>query len=87
MIFAADAIPEVAEDDPTYRAGKETNPERGECGQGPRRLTELREEQRGEHQRRRRAVDEEVVPLDGGAYEARQRDLPDSGDLPAILPS
>ena len=74
--LAADAVAEVAEHDPAERARGEADRVRAERQQRADQRLGVREEQLAEDQRRRRAVQEEVVPLDRRADEARQRDLP-----------
>src|SRR4029450_7508465 len=65
--LAADPVPEVPPHQAPDRAGQEADPERGERGEGARRRGKRGEELRTEDQRGRGAVDEVVVPLDGGA--------------------
>ncbi len=60
----------MAEDDATEWAGEEAGPEGDEREEGRDTAREfVREEDLAEHQRGGRAVDVEVVPLDGGADE------------------
>ena len=69
--LAPDAIAEVAEDDAAERAGDEADGEGAERRQRADERIDVREEEAVEDERRGRAVEEEVVPLDGGADEAR----------------
>ena len=62
-LLAADAVAEMAEDDAAERPGEEPDGVRREGQQGADQRVERGEEQRVEHQRRGRAVEEEVVPL------------------------
>jgi len=73
--LASGAVAEVAEDDPAERARREADAEGRERREGADRRVDLREEQVAEDQRRGGPVQEEVVPLDGGADEAGQGDL------------
>ena len=75
--FAPDAVAEVAEDHSADGSRHKTD---GKCAEGRERACErvdVREEELVENQGRRRAVEEEVVPLDGRPDEARQDDLPE----------
>lgn len=68
--LAADAVAEMAEDDPAQRASDEARPEGDEGQQGGQaRIHVGGEEYLAEHQGGGQAVDVEVVPLDGGADE------------------
>ncbi|WP_206700129.1 hypothetical protein [Actinomadura sp. RB99] len=74
------AVAEVPEQHAADRPRHEADHERRERQQRADRGGEVREELLVEHQRGRGAVDEEVVPLDGGAGEARRdRPVPWSG--------
>ena len=68
--LAADAVAVVPEHDAADRAGGEADRVGAEGQQRADQRLGLREEQIAEHERRGRAVQEEVVPLDGGADEA-----------------
>ena len=72
--LAPEPVAEVARDDPAQRAGDEADADGRERGEQRGGRVERGEEQLAEHQPRRAGVDEEVVPLDGGADEARERD-------------
>ena len=69
--LAADAVTEVPGEDPAQRAHHEAHADGRERGEQPGGGSEGGEEELPEHQARRRGVDEEVVPLDGRADEAR----------------
>jgi hypothetical protein len=58
----------------TERPGDEGDGDRCERGERAGELRHLWKELRSEHDRGGRAVDEEVVPLNGGADGAGQRD-------------
>src|SRR5918994_3544031 len=77
--FAAEPVPEVAEEYPAYRTRHEADRRRAERGQHPGDLAAAREEQRTEDQGRRRQVDKEVVPLDRRPRHRRQGYLPHRG--------
>src|SRR4029453_17504097 len=79
--LAADAVAEVAEDDAAQGPGREADAVGGQGQQRARGRLHLGEEQLVEHQRGGGAVEEEVVPLDGGADEAGRHDLPDRAPL------
>jgi hypothetical protein len=64
----------VTEDHATDRAREKADRERRVGAQCPGQRIESREEQLVEDQRRGRPVEEEVVPLDGGADEAGEDD-------------
>src|SRR5262249_44224112 len=66
--LAADPIAQVAEEDPAQRPGDEARGEGEERKDLADELALLGEEQPREDEGRRRAVEEEVVPLDGGAH-------------------
>jgi hypothetical protein len=83
--LAADAVAEMPEDDPAQRPGRESDPVGGQRQQRARRRLRLGEEQLVEHQRGGGAVEEEVVPLDGGADEAGRHDLPNRPSAPLRL--
>lgn len=68
-VLAAEAVTEVAEDDPAERAGDETDREGREGGERADGGGGVGEEQRPEHEGGRGAVDVEVEPFDGGADE------------------
>ena len=80
-LLAADPVAVVAEDDPADRAGQEADGVSAEGQQRAGKRRELGEEELVEHQRGGGAVEEEVVPLDGGPDEARRGYLPDGGPL------
>ena len=65
--LAADAVPKIAEDHTPQRPGDEADRVGAEGQELSRKRAELRKEQLPKNQRRRRAVQEEVVPLDGRA--------------------
>ena len=73
--LAADAVAEVPEHDPADRPCGEADGVRAERQQRADQRLCLREEQVTEDQRRGGAVQKEVVPLDGRADEAGQRDF------------
>jgi hypothetical protein len=73
--LAADAVAVVTEDQSADGACGEADGERPERGERADSGLRLREEQLVEDERRGGAVQEEVVPLDRGADEARQGDL------------
>ena len=64
----------MADDDAADRAGDEADGVRAEREQRADERIERRKEQLVEDQRGGRAVEEEVVPLDRRADEARERD-------------
>ena len=66
-LLAADPVAEVAEDQPADRAGEEADGEGGEGRELRGRAVEAVEVELVEDHGRGRAVEEEVVPLDGGA--------------------
>ena len=74
-LFAPEAIAEVAEDDPRDRTRDEANQRRPEREHGADQRIERGEEQLVEDQRGEGVVQKEVIPLDGGADGARQRNL------------
>jgi hypothetical protein len=76
MALRADAVAEVAEDDAAERPRGEADPVGGQREQRPRGRLGIGEEELVEDERGGRAVEEEVVPLDGGADEAGRHDLP-----------
>ena len=78
-LLAADPVTEVAEDDAAEGAGDEAERVGAEGQQGRGGGLALGEEQRAEDERRGRAVEEEVVPLDGGADQGGEDDLDDVG--------
>ena len=73
--LAADAVAEVAEDQPADRAGHKPDGEGAEAGELRRRAGQAVEEELVEDQPGSHAVEEEVVPLDGGADGAGDSDL------------
>ena len=75
--LAADLVAVVADDDAADRPRDEPDGVGAEGGQRAHQRVEGGEEQAVEDQRRRRAVEEEVVPLDRGADEAGDGDEPD----------
>ena len=81
-LLAADAVTEVAEDDATERPGDEADRVGAEGQQGRVDRVGVREEQRAEDERCGRAVEEEVVPLHGGADQAGEDDLDDAVATP-----
>ncbi len=71
-VLAADAVAEVTEDDAADGSGEEPGPQGHERQQRRDARREfVGEEDLAEDERRRRSVDVEVVPLDGGADEGR----------------
>ena len=78
-LLAADPVTEVTEDHAAERPGDEPDGVGAERQQRRVDRVGVREEQRAEDQRRGRAVEEEVVPLDGGADQAGEDDLDDVG--------
>jgi hypothetical protein len=83
--LAPDPVAEVTEDDPPERPGREADPVGGQGQQGARGRLGLGEEQLVEHQGGGGAVEEEVLPLDGGADEARRHHLPDGAPLGGLV--
>ena len=75
--LAADPVAEVTEDHAADGAGEEPDGERRERRERAGQRRDVREELRREHRDGGEAVDVEVVPLDGRAHEARERDLAD----------
>ena len=67
----------MADDDAADRAGDEADGVGAERRERARQRIERREEQLVEDQRRGGPVEKEVVPLDGGADQARERDESD----------
>ena len=86
-LLAADPVTEVAEDDAAEGARHEAERVGAERQHGRGGRLALREEQRAEDERRGRAVEEEVVPLDGGADQGREDDLDDVGLAGPLLRS
>ena len=78
-LLAADPVAEVPEDHAAEGARDEAERVGAERQQRPGGLLALREEQLAEDQGGRGAVEEEVVPLDGGADEGGEDDLDDVG--------
>jgi len=70
--LAAQLVAEVPEDDAAQRPREEADRVGGKGRHRACQRVHVREEQLVEHQRRRRAVEEEVIPLDGGADETGQ---------------
>jgi hypothetical protein len=62
----------MAEDDPAERPGDEADGIGGEGEQGPDERIVGGEEELVEDERRGRAVEEEIVPFDGGSDHARR---------------
>nr|WP_275586405.1 hypothetical protein [Geodermatophilus normandii] len=81
QLLAADAVAEVPEDERADGPGEEADGVGGEGRQGPDEVVLLGEEQVAEHERGGRAVEEEVVPLDGGADDARADDTAEAPPL------
>ena len=80
--FAADAIAVMPEDRCADRPSHESDGIDPECLQRSDQRIGFREIQLAEHQSRYRAVQKEVVPLDGGADGARNDRAP---ELPAVV--
>ena len=74
--LAPEPIPEVAHHHAAERTRDEPDGERREGSERACQLRDLREELRTEDDGSRRPVNEEVVPLDGRADGARDRDTP-----------
>src|SRR5207253_676293 len=74
--LAANLVAEMAEDRGTQRPGQEADGIGAEGGNGRQRRITSGEKDLVEHQRGRGTVDQEVVPLDGGADHARPQDTP-----------
>ena len=72
--LAAHAIAEVPEDHAAERPGEKPDRIRRERGHRAGHRIERGKEEPIEHQRRRRAVEEEIIPLDGGADETGHDD-------------
>jgi hypothetical protein len=68
--LAADAVTDVAEDESADRAHQEADGEGGEGQHGAHEGALIGEERGVEDQTGRGGVEEEVVPLDGGAHQA-----------------
>ena len=62
--FASDAVPVMAEHECPDRSSGEADREGGEAGEGREGWAHRREEEATEDQRRRLAVDDEVIPFD-----------------------
>ena len=77
--FPPDLVPVMPEDDATERPREEPDRIRAKRSHRRRKRVELCEEQLPKHQRGRRPIKEEVIPLDGGADEARQDDATGGG--------
>jgi putative ABC transport system ATP-binding protein len=71
--LASEAVAKMAEDQPAERPCHEAHAEGRERRQRSDRRIELRKEQLSEHQRRGRAVDEEVVPFERRAHARREQ--------------
>src|SRR5512140_658514 len=71
----ADPVAVVAEDDAPERPRDESDRERPVGAERSRERIERGKENAAEHERGRGSVEEEVVPLDGGADEGRDDDL------------
>ena len=78
--LAADLVAEMPEDDAAEGARQEAHRVGAERRDGADQRVEAREEQLVEHERRGRSVDQEVVPLDRRADDARPDDLTPVGD-------
>lgn len=78
QLLAAEPVPEVPEHHPAERPGQEPDRVGDEGDQGPGQRVTGGEEQLVEHQRGGGAVEEEVVPLDGGPDQTRGDDAPDA---------
>ncbi len=74
QFLAADAVAEMAEDDAAERPRDEADGVGGEGEQGADQRVERGEEQLVEDEGGGGAVEEEVVPLDGGADQAGEDD-------------
>ena len=72
--LASDPVAVVADDDAAERAGDEADGVGAEGRQRAGQRIEGRKEQAIEDERRGRSVEEEVVPLDGRADQARESD-------------
>ncbi len=70
-LLTTQPIPEVAEGGPADRPGHERAGEGAHRGKGGQRRAEMREEHGRKHQRRRGAINQEVVELDRRADQAR----------------
>jgi hypothetical protein len=79
--LAAQLVAVVAEDDPADGAGDEPGGRGGEGQQRAGKRVGVGEEQLVEDQGRSRAIEEEVVPLQGGADQAGDDDLADGPGL------
>jgi hypothetical protein len=75
----ADLVADVPEDHAAERARDEPDGERAERREGAGERGRAGEELAAEHDHRGQRVDEEVVPLDGGADEAGERHPPHIG--------
>src|SRR5690606_4276610 len=69
--LAADAVAEMPEEEPPQRTRRETHGEHAEDRDRADQRIEAREEQTIEDERREKAVEQEVVPLDRRAEKAR----------------
>ena len=74
--LAPDAVAEVREDHAAQRPGREPDGKHAKAGDGAGQRAQRRKEQAVERQRRQEAVDQEVVPLDRRAEEARRQHAP-----------
>jgi hypothetical protein len=82
----ADAIAEMAEDDAADRPRHEAQRIGGEGEEGAGQRLVLREEELVEHERGGRAVEEEIIPFDGGADEAGGDDALEVPAVPGPRP-
>src|SRR5690606_18279412 len=78
--FAAEPVADVPEQHRPDRSGQESDEERRERGERPDDTVAGGEEQLAEHDARRGAVEEEVVPLDRRAEQTGDQD----GPMPAV---
>ena len=74
--LAPDPVTDVAEDDPTDRAGGEPDSECGQSQQCSSRWVHIGKEDLAEYESGDGSVDVEVVPLDRGADHARDDGAP-----------
>ena len=79
QFLTADAVAEMAEDNAAERPGNEADRIGGEGEQRADERVEAGEEQLVEDERGRRAVEEEIVPLDGRADHAGGHDAAEGG--------
>jgi hypothetical protein len=83
--LAAGPVTEVPHDRTADGPGEETDGQRGEGREGAGEIAVAGEELRAEDERGRRAVDEEVVPLDRRADETARNSSPHSPLVRALL--